>query len=57
METYWVPAINHAGKYGRWDFAEFTAVYEIEADFKEKVQNVFNKMIESAVAKPAAQAK
>ena len=37
METYWVPAVNHAGTYGRWAFAEFTDVYEIEAGFETMV--------------------
>ena len=48
MENYWVPAINNAGKFGRWAFAEFTEVYQIEADFKAKVESEFNKMIEAA---------
>jgi type III restriction enzyme len=30
METYWVPGVNHLGKFGRWAFAEFTDVYEID---------------------------
>ncbi|MEX0642633.1 MAG: DEAD/DEAH box helicase family protein [Pirellulales bacterium] len=51
METYWVPGVNHLGKYGRWDFAEFTEVYEIESDFKDKVESKFNEMIESVAAK------
>ncbi len=38
METYWVPGVNHLGGHGRWDFAEFTEVYQIEADFKAKVE-------------------
>ena len=46
METYWVPGVNHLGEYGRWAFAEFTEVYQIEADFKDKVESEFNKMIE-----------
>jgi type III restriction enzyme len=33
METYWVPGVNNLGQYGRWAFAEFTDVYEIEAGF------------------------
>jgi len=33
MKAYWVPGVNNLGKYGRWAFAEFTAVYEIEAEF------------------------
>ena len=47
METYWVPGVNHLGTYGRWAFAEFTEVYQIEADFKAKVESEFNKMIDS----------
>ena len=53
MDTYWVPGVNHLGTYGRWAFAEFTEVYQIEADFKAKVESEFNKMIESAAAQPA----
>ncbi|MBM3274455.1 MAG: DEAD/DEAH box helicase family protein, partial [Candidatus Sericytochromatia bacterium] len=49
METYWVPGVNHLGTYGRWAFAEFCDVYEIEADFEAKVEAEFNKMIESAL--------
>ncbi len=36
--------------YGRWAFAEFTEVYEIESDFKAKVEGEFNKMIDKAAA-------
>jgi type III restriction enzyme len=34
METYWVPGVNHLGKYGRWAFVEFTEVHQIDADFR-----------------------
>ena len=53
MDTYWVPGVNHLGSYGRWAFAEFTEVYQIEADFKAKIETEFNKIIES-VAAPSA---
>ena len=33
METYWVPGVNNLGEYGRWAFAEFTDVYQIEEEF------------------------
>ncbi len=46
METYWVPGVNNLKQYGRWAFAEFTEVYQIEADFQKKVESEFNKMIE-----------
>ena len=47
MDTYWVPGVNDDGRYGRWAFAEFTEVYQIESDFEAKVEAEFNKMIES----------
>ena len=50
MEAYWVPGVNNDGRYGRWAFAEFTEVYQIEADFEAKVESEFNKMIESVSA-------
>ncbi|WP_291996292.1 BPTD_3080 family restriction endonuclease [Candidatus Accumulibacter sp. ACC012] len=53
MDSYWVPGVNHLGSYGRWAFAEFTEVYQIEADFAAKVEGAFNKMIESAAAQAA----
>jgi type III restriction enzyme len=48
MDTYWVPGVNHLGKYGRWAFAEFCDVYEIQSDFKSKVEGRFNELIEQA---------
>jgi type III restriction enzyme len=55
MDTYWIPGVNHLASHGRWAFAEFTEVYQIEADFKEKVEHEFNQMIE-AVANRKAEA-
>ena len=46
MDVYWIPGVNNLKQYGRWAFAEFTEVYQIEADFKAKVEAEFNKMIE-----------
>ena len=51
METYWVPGVNNLGQYGRWAFAEFTEVYQIEADFKAKVESEFNNMLHRIVDK------
>lgn len=49
METYWIPGVNNLKTYGRWAFAEFTDVYQIESDFEAKVKDEFNKMIESKI--------
>jgi type III restriction enzyme len=48
MDTYWVPGVNNLKQYGRWAFAEFTEVYQMEADFAAKVDSEFNKMIATA---------
>ncbi|MCL4205014.1 MAG: DEAD/DEAH box helicase family protein [Pirellulaceae bacterium] len=49
MDTYWIPGVNNLGTYGRWAFAEFTDVYQIEADFKAKVEKQFDAMVDQAV--------
>ena len=50
MDTYWVPGVNHLGSYGRWAFAEFTEVFQIQADFKATIDANFNKLIEGVTA-------
>jgi type III restriction enzyme len=52
MDTYWVPGVNHLGTHGRWAFAEFTEVYQIESDFKAKVESEFGKMISACSTTP-----
>jgi type III restriction enzyme len=47
MDAYWIPGVNNSGRYGRWAFAEFTEVFQIEADFEKKVEAKFEEMIES----------
>ena len=37
METCWLPGVKRLGEYGRWAFAEFTAVYEIDRQFGKLV--------------------
>ena len=37
MEAYWVPGVNNLGTHGRWAFAEFTDVYEIESGFDRMI--------------------
>jgi type III restriction enzyme len=53
METYWVPGVNHLGSHGRWAFAEFTEVFQIDADFHKTLNAEFEKMI-AAATKAAA---
>lgn len=37
--------VNNLKQYGRWAFAEFTEIYQIQTDFAAKVENEFSKMI------------
>ena len=46
MKDYWVPGVNNLGTHGRWAFAEFADVYEMQADFKSKVEEQFDLMIQ-----------
>jgi len=50
MENYWVPGVNNLQTYGRWAFAEFGDVYQIEADFEQRVAEEFEKMLASATS-------
>jgi len=54
METYWVPGVNHLGRFGRWAFAEFTDVYQIESDFAQRVESEFSRMIDGVTTTAAA---
>ncbi len=40
MDTYWVPGVNNHEDYGRWAFAEFTDVFEVEAAFNRLVEEL-----------------
>ena len=49
MDTYWVPGVNNLKKFGRWAFAEFTDIFQMQADFKKKVKEQFDRMVENAL--------
>ena len=51
METYWIPGVNNLGTYGRWAFAEFTDVYQIELGYGDTVEKDFNTMIDKVMQK------
>ena len=50
----WIPGVNNLGTHGRWAFAEFAQVYEIESDLQKKVDEAFDQLIGSALSQPAA---
>ena len=51
METYWIPGVNNHGQYGRWAFAEFTAVYEIEQQFNDLIERFLSGAQTSAASR------
>jgi hypothetical protein len=50
MESYWIPGVNHLRAYGRWAFAEFGDIYEMEFEFKKKVESEFNQLIAAVIS-------
>ncbi len=56
MDTYWVPGVNHLNSYGRWAFAEFTDVFQMQDDFAKKVEAEFDRMIETFTVNTAREA-
>jgi type III restriction enzyme len=46
MRTLWVPGVNNLGTFGRWQFGEFTDVFEIEEAF----EHLLNELAESLEA-------
>lgn len=49
METYWIPGVNNLKIHGRWAFAEFREVFNIEPDFQRVCEVEFSKGINLAV--------
>lgn len=49
MENYWIPGVNNLKQYGRWAFAEFTEVFQMQSDFKTLIQEQFSEMIERCI--------
>lgn len=45
MDIYWVPGVNNLGTHGRWAFAEFTEVYQMQVDFAAKIEDEFAKLV------------
>jgi type III restriction enzyme len=43
MEAYWLPGVNALGQYGRWAFAEFTAVFDIEDNLHQLIDSCRNR--------------
>ena len=39
IEAYWLPGVTGLGDYGRWAFAEFTDVFDIEPGLQQAIES------------------
>ena len=39
MDSYWIPSVNNLGDFGRWAFAEFTYVFDIDSEFDALIES------------------
>jgi type III restriction enzyme len=46
MDSYWIPGVNNLKSFGRWAFAEFTDMYDMQADFAKVVEENSSKLID-----------
>ena len=49
MKNYWVPGVNSHRGYGRWSFAEFRDVFELESDLAAVISEKFDEVMCAAV--------
>ena len=49
MRAYWVPGVNNLGRFGRWAFAEFISVYEIDSNFNRLLDEIVGNSAKEAV--------
>ncbi len=42
MKNYWVPGVNNHAKFGRWAFAEYRSVFDIDRDFDKLIGSFVN---------------
>lgn len=56
MINSWDCKINSLKRYGRWEFAEFTDVYGMQADFAAKAAAEFDKMVSRVMVKETIKA-
>ena len=54
MRTQWIPGVNNLGLFGRWAFAEFNDVYEIDKEFNALIDRLVSEISEKALQEAGA---
>lgn len=49
MDAYWIPGVNNLKSYGRWAFAEFREIYQMEAELEARIEDEFEKMLRRVI--------
>ena len=57
MTDYWLPGVNTLGACGRWEFAELTDVYAMQADLAAKVEAELGELVEGVIARSGVAAR
>ena len=52
MLSSWIPGVNRLGTHGRWAFAEFSDVWEIESGLAAAISAAVEKMLAAAGGDP-----
>lgn len=50
IRNYWIPGVNNLATYGRWAFAQFGDVFQMQEEFEAKMQESFAAMIANVTA-------
>jgi type III restriction enzyme len=43
METFWIPGVNNLKTYGRWAFAEFGDIWQIQKAFEQLLEQMHSR--------------
>jgi type III restriction enzyme len=47
METFWIPGVNGLKTFGKWDFVELDSLHEMDTQFSEKLEKIFEEKIQN----------
>ena len=47
-KSFWVPAVNNDGRFGRWAYAEFTDVWMMETELESRINDFIDELTAEA---------
>jgi type III restriction enzyme len=55
MDVYWVPGVNNLKQFGRWAFVELRDVFEIDSEFKDRIEPAVGQMFRSILGETSGE--